>query len=158
MVWFIKDNPFRFEKLRLQRPIEIVVAYSGIPSDTAKAVAGVKERMRRFRERDERIFREAQELAENARTAIKTGDLRTLGELMNQNHRLLQQIGVSCAELDRMVELARGAGAMGAKLTGGGLGGCIVALTPGRETQEHVAEKLEQEGYLTVCTVVGGKT
>jgi len=74
---------------------------------------------------------------------------------MNENHKLLQQIEVSSKELDFLVSIARDQGALGAKLTGGGLGGNMIALTPGRDLQEEVANAIEKEGFQTVKTVVG---
>ena len=74
---------------------------------------------------------------------------------MNENHRLLQEIEVSCKELDYLVNLARKQGAFGAKLTGGGGGGCMTALTPTRELQEAVATAIEKEGYEVLRTKIG---
>jgi mevalonate kinase len=74
---------------------------------------------------------------------------------MNENHKLLQQIEVSSRELDFMVKLAREHGAYGAKLTGGGLGGNMIALTPGRKLQEEVATAIEKEGFQTLRTRIG---
>jgi mevalonate kinase len=74
---------------------------------------------------------------------------------MNENHRLLQEIGVSCKELDYLVDLARAQGAFGAKLTGGGGGGCMTALTPGKELQEKVAVAIEKEGFEVLRTKIG---
>ena len=71
----------------------------------------------------------------------------TIG-LMNLCHGYLNAIGVSTVELERMVAIARGAGALGAKLTGAGGGGSIVALCPGRETA--VADALRTAGYTIV--------
>jgi len=74
---------------------------------------------------------------------------------MNENHRLLQEIEVSCKELDYLVEVARRQGALGAKLTGGGGGGCMTALTPGLELQEKVATAIEKEGFQVLRTKIG---
>jgi mevalonate kinase len=74
---------------------------------------------------------------------------------MNENHKLLQQIEVSSRELDFLVDVARDNGAYGAKLTGGGLGGNMIALTPGRELQEQVANAIEKEGFQIVKTLIG---
>ena len=76
---------------------------------------------------------------------------------MNINHRLLRDIGVSCKELDYLVDIARGQGAYGAKLTGGGGGGCMVALTPGKFLQENVAIAIETEGFEVLRTKIGIK-
>ncbi len=74
---------------------------------------------------------------------------------MNENHRLLQEIEVSCKELDYLVNLAREQGAFGAKLTGGGGGGCMAALTPRKELQEAVATAMEKEGFKVLRTKIG---
>ena len=81
--------------------------------------------------------------------------LKQVGELMKENHRLLQQIAVSCKELDHLVELAMDHGALGAKMTGGGGGGCILALTPGKMLQEKVALAIENEGFEVLQTKIG---
>ena len=90
-----------------------------------------------------------------ARRALENYDLKAVGEYMNENHRLLQEIEVSCKELDFLVDLAREHGALGAKMTGGGLGGNMVALTPGTELQEKVAQAIEKEGFDVLRTRIG---
>jgi len=74
---------------------------------------------------------------------------------MNENHRLLQELGVSSPELDTLVKLARDKGALGAKLTGTGRGGFMVALTPGRELQDRVANEIDRHGSQAVRTLIG---
>jgi mevalonate kinase len=74
---------------------------------------------------------------------------------MDENHRLLQEIEVSCKELDYLVDLARKQGAFGAKMTGGGGGGCMLALTPGKDLQEAVAAAMEDEGFKVLRTKIG---
>jgi mevalonate kinase len=74
---------------------------------------------------------------------------------MNENHKLLQEIEVSCKELDFLVDLAREQGALGAKMTGGGLGGNMVALTPGKDLQEKVARAMEKKGFEVLRTKIG---
>ena len=78
-----------------------------------------------------------------------------VGELMNENHRLLQEIEVSCRELDYLANLARKMGAFGAKMTGGGGGGCTLALTPGIALQETIASAIEKEGFQVLRTKIG---
>ncbi|MGD9131740.1 MAG: hydroxymethylglutaryl-CoA reductase, partial [Candidatus Bathyarchaeota archaeon] len=89
------------------------------------------------------------------RKALEEFDLRKVGELMDENHRLLQEIEVSCKELDYLVDLARKQGAFGAKMTGGGGGGCMLALTPGKDLQEAVAAAMEDEGFKVLRTKIG---
>jgi len=76
---------------------------------------------------------------------------------MNENHELLRDIEVSSKELDLLVEIARKQGAIGAKMTGGGGGGCMTALTPGNSLQEKVASAIEKEGFQVLRTKIGGK-
>jgi mevalonate kinase len=86
---------------------------------------------------------------------LENYDLKKIGDLMNENHRLLQEIGVSSKELDMLVDLARKQGAFGAKLTGGGGGGCMVALTPGKELQGKVLSAIKFLGFEVLSTKIG---
>ena len=82
-------------------------------------------------------------------------NLKKVGELMNENHRLLQEIEVSSKELDMLVDVARAQGAFGAKLTGGGGGGCMTALTPGKDLLGKVASAIENLGFEVLRTKIG---
>jgi len=128
---------------------------TGKVADTTKAVAGVRERKEKDPAKYEPIFDRAENIAYLAKDAFQDEDYKELGKLMNENHKLLQQIEVSSRELDFMVKLARNSGALGAKLTGGGLGGNMIALTPGRDLQDEVATAIEKEGFQTLKTVIG---
>jgi len=145
----------RIELLKVKKPIRIVMGNTGITADTKAAVAGVKERKEKEPAKYDRIFREAMALVGKADAALRRYDLRALGRLMNQNHTLLQEIEVSHPKLDELVELARRNGAYGAKLTGGGLGGYMVALTPQKRLQEKVARAMEAKGYEAFRTMIG---
>ena len=89
----------------------------------------------------------------DAKKALIDYDLERIGKLMNDNHKLLQEIGVSSKELDEMCEAALKEGALGAKLTGAGKGGCMIALTP--DNQEKVGKAIEKLGYKVYRTKVG---
>jgi mevalonate kinase len=155
LLWFQKtDSKPILEEIKIEKPFEIVMGNTGIVADTTAAVDGVKERKKQDPEKYDKIFEEARELAGEARKAIEAYDLKRLGELMNKNHELLQSIEVSHDLLEKLVDIARSEGAYGAKLTGGGLGGYMVALTPGKELQDKVANAIEAEGYTVVKTVV----
>ncbi len=157
LIWFkrnLSGGPNTIEKLNIRAPVEIVIGNTGIVADTKEMVAGVAERKKRNPRKYDPLFRQAEDLAFSARKALKEFDLRKVGELMNEDHRLLQEIEVSCEELDHLVKLAREQGAFGAKLTGGGGGGCMVALTPGR-LQQAVAAAMEKEGFKVLRTKIG---
>ena len=124
-------------------------------ANTKAMVEGVAERKRNHPEKYDALFEQAGTLALIGRKALLEFDLKKMGELMNDNHRLLQEIEVSHEKLDLIVDVARKRGAYGAKLTGGGGGGCMVALTPGKELQEKVAGGIEKEGYEVLRTRIG---
>jgi len=155
LIWFEKGEKNVMDRIDLQNPVEIVMGNSGKVANTSAAVAGVRERKEKYPEKYDEIFARAENIAYLAKAALEEEDYHELGKLMNENHKLLQQIEVSSKELDFLVKLARDAGALGAKLTGGGLGGNIIALTPGKDLQERVANAIEKEGFQTVKTVIG---
>jgi mevalonate kinase len=158
LIWFKKNldsGPNTIEKLSIRKPVEIVIGNSGIVADTKEMVAGVTARKKRNPEKYDALFKQAEDLVSTARKSLKEFDLRKVGNLMNENHRLLQEIEVSCRELDYLVNLAREKGAFGAKLTGGGGGGCMVTLTPGKQLQETVAAAIETEGFQVLRTMIG---
>lgn len=152
LVWFQSGD---VERINLDEPVRIVMGNTGIVADTKKAVEGVRERKEQQPEKYQRIFQQADELAHEARDALLASDWSQVGRYMNRNHELLQQIEVSSEELDELVDLAREQGAPGAKLTGGGLGGFMVALTPNKELQDSVAAAIEDAGYEALRTRVG---
>jgi mevalonate kinase len=155
LIWFEKGENTVMDKISIPTPIEIVMGNTGKVADTSAAVAGVKVRKEKNPEKYKEIFDRAENIAYLARNALLNEDHRELGKLMNENHKLLQQIEVSSRELDFLVKLARDNGAIGAKLTGGGLGGSIIALTPEKRLQEEVANAIEKEGFQTLKTVIG---
>ncbi len=155
LIWFEKGENKVMDKISIPAPIEVVMGNTGKVADTSAAVAGVRERKEKNPEKYKEIFDRAENIAYLARNAFINEDLKELGKLMNENHKLLQQIEVSSRELDFLVKLARDQGAMGAKLTGSGLGGSIIALTPGKELQEEIANAIEKEGFQTLKTVIG---
>jgi len=158
LLWFKKNitgGANTIVKLSIKKPVKIIIGSTGIVANTKAMVAGVAERKKRHPEKYNPLFRQAEELTFKAKKALQTFDLRRVGELMNENHRLLQEIEVSCKELDHLVDLARARGAFGAKLTGGGGGGCMTALTPTGKLQEKVAVAIEKEGYEVLRTKIG---
>jgi len=157
LIWFVRNKPNVIERIEVKEPIEIVMGNTGKVADTVAVVDGVRERKEKHPEKYDKIFRDAEELAYSARKALENFELKKVGKLMDDNHKLLQKIEVSCKELDFLVELARDHGAFGAKLTGGGCGGSMVALTPGKDLQEKVAKAIGREGFEALRTKVGVK-
>lgn len=126
----------------------VVIACSGTRGMTADQVAGVRQRRERSPERYDAIFGEIDALSLQGASYLEAADYARLGALMNICHGLLNAIEVSTPELESMVAIARAAGACGAKLTGAGGGGSIVALCPGAE--DSVESALQSMGYFTV--------
>ena len=127
-VYFRRGQPLEF--LRVNRPFELIIADSGIASATRPMVAGVKERYLADPDACTQIFDRIASIVEKARISIEAGLPDDLGALMIENHQLLKEMGVSIPELDTLVEAALKAGAAGAKLTGAGGGGNIIAIAP----------------------------
>jgi len=158
LMWFKKNltgGSASVEKLSIRKPVEIVIGSTGKVANTKAMVTGVAERKNKHPEKYNQIFKQAENLTYVGRKALEGYDLEKVGELMNENHRLLQEIEVSSSELDLLVDISRKNSAFGAKLTGGGGGGCMVALTPGKELQEKVAVVIEKEGYEALRTKIG---
>lgn len=160
LLWFKKNlvgGSNKIEEISIKKPVEIIIGSTGIVANTKAMVKGVAERKKAHPQKYDPLFQEAEELATDARTAIQRFDLIKVGELMDANHRLLKEIDVSCGELDFLVNIAKEQGAYGAKLTGGGGGGCMTALTPGKNLQEKVAKAMEKEGFQVLRTKIGVK-
>jgi mevalonate kinase len=156
LIWYRREGSSQLmERMRLRKPVEIVMGNTGKVADTKIVVAGVKERKEKEPEKYARLFQEADQLAMNARKQLEGFNLEKVGAYMNENHKLLQEIGVSSPELDALVKVALDAGAVGAKLTGTGRGGYMVALTPGRELQDRVANEINRRGSEALRTQIG---
>lgn len=137
------------ELLRLAEPPPLVIAVSGSRGITREQVAAVASRYARNRDRYNAVFDEMDAISVAGANALAARDYDQLGALMNICHGLLNALEVSTTGLERMVEIARSAGAVGAKLTGAGGGGSIVALCPGNA--EGVRRALEESGYRIVA-------
>jgi hydroxymethylglutaryl-CoA reductase len=135
----------RTRPLQLAEPPPIVVASSSVRGSTLEMVEGVSKRFKMNETLYTTIFDEIDEMSIAGATALRERDYQLLGALMNVCHGYLNAIEVSTPELEAMVAIAREAGAVGAKLTGAGGGGSIVALCPGKV--DAVADALGQAGY-----------
>jgi mevalonate kinase len=146
-VYFVRGQPA--QTFHAGGPFHIVIGDTGLASPTRIAVGDVRAGWQADPPRYEAIFERIGQLAQAARHAIESRQLDRLGALMNDNHTLLQELGVSCTELDTLVDAARQAGALGAKLSGGGRGGNMIALVT-LQTQQKVEQALARAGAKNV--------
>jgi hydroxymethylglutaryl-CoA reductase len=145
---FRRGDPVLAERLELAEVPPMVIALSGRPGRTVEQVDAVRERRAAIPERFEAVFDEMDAACLDGRRALAAGDYATVALLMNFSHGLLNAIGVSTPEIEALIGLARNAGAVGAKLTGAGGGGSILALCPGRIAA--VAAAFAAAGYRTL--------
>jgi mevalonate kinase len=143
-VYFIKGRPG--ETFTVGKPFTLVIGDTGIQAPTKQAVADVRRLWLKDTSRFEGIFNEIAQLSLIARRSIESGRPDMLGELIDHNHILLQEMTVSSPELDRLVIAARNAGASGAKLSGGGRGGNMIALVDKKEDAEKIAQAILSAG------------
>lgn len=136
-VFFVKGQPI--QRLRVGAPLTFVIGDTGVPSPTASSVADVRLAWQADPVAYEARFDRIAAIVTAARRCIEQGEARLLGELMNENQTVLQEIGVSSPALDHLISVARQSGAWGAKLSGGGRGGNMIACISAAE-----AERLRQ--------------
>jgi mevalonate kinase len=142
-VYFIKGQPI--ETFKVGTPFTIVIGDTGVRAPTKESVADVRKLWKADKKKWEILFDQVGTIVHEARDAIEKGKMKELGKLMNKNHALLERLTVSSLELDHLVEAARQAGALGAKLSGGGRGGNMIALA-GEDNALAIAEALISAG------------
>ena len=151
-VYFVKGQPIK--TFRVGASFTLVIGDTGICAPTKESVGAVRSLREADPTRWEKVFSQVGEIVWDARQAIERGDTAALGTLMDANHALLQEMTVSCAELDLLTEAAHKAGALGAKLSGGGRGGNMIALVL-KEKASTMAETLLAAGAKrTIITTV----
>jgi mevalonate kinase len=159
LVWFTRDlqgGVPDFEILKLKEPVHLVIASTGITASTKDVVGDVRKKKEDNPEWWKTVADEYMQLVTDARAALIDLDLQKVGGFMNRNHELLQELTVSCKELDSLVDLARKNGAIGAKMTGTGRGGNMIALAPDKETMTRIAKALESGEAEAVWTTAFG--
>jgi mevalonate kinase len=153
---WIEDGKKFFEKIDVEHPIRLVLANSGVTADTSKLDGFVLA----IKDSDPVAFAEIMSAISDQsramRAALERYDLETVGSLMTANHALLIDMGLSHEILIALCERALSLGALGAKLTGGGRGGYMSALTPDEAVQEAVAAAFEADGYKVIRAEIGG--
>lgn len=151
-VYFVRNSPI--EILSLGEPITLVIGDTGVRSPTSGPVEGVRRAWQADRAHFETLFDRAAEIARAARGWLESGEPDRLGSLMDENHALLVEMGASSPELDRLVQAARHAGALGAKLSGGGWGGNMIALVDPARAEQVSAALRASEAVNTLITRV----
>ncbi len=152
-VLFKRGTPPEMKEIKIHQPIPIVIGLSGVESLTAKMVSNVRRAWENNKRLYERIFKEIDELVLQSVDALADNNLEQLGELMNINQGLLNALQVSSPELEELIEISRRNGALGAKLTGAGGGGAMVAICP--QGAEKVAFAIRKSGYKAFVTEIG---
>lgn len=149
-VYFVREEPRnRIETVIVARPLRLLVADTGVTSVTKSVVGNVRRQWQADPQRFERIFDGCGHIADLARRAIERGAVRELGRLMIENQALLREMTVSSMELDQLVAVATSAGSLGAKLSGAGRGGNMIALVT-KANEEDVRRALLSAGATSV--------
>lgn len=151
-VFYLKGKPI--ETFKVGKPFTIVIGDTGIPAPTKDSVGDVRRLWQRDTNRMESIFNEIAQISTMARHFIESGRPELLGELMDHNHEFLQQMTVSSPELDILVLAARKAGALGAKLSGGGRGGNMIALVDSASAEFVAGALLSAGAKRTIITQI----
>ena len=144
----LSDQPIRFiknvgfEELAMDLSAYLVIADTGVYGHTREAIQVVESKGKEALP----FLYELGELTQQAEEAIKARNAVMLGEILTKAHGNLKEIGVSSLEADALVETALQHGALGAKMSGGGLGGCIIALVADYHQAQDLAERLEEKG------------
>lgn len=156
MLFQLKDGQKTVDPISVREPIEVVLGNSGVSANTA-ALDGL---VNKEKEKDPGLFaarlKTITEQALEVKKGLEARDLERVGTVMTENHGILIDMGLSHEKLVYLCDLALREGAFGAKLTGGGMGGYMVALTPGRDLQERLALAIESEGFAVIRATVGG--
>jgi hydroxymethylglutaryl-CoA reductase len=150
---FRRGTPPLVEPLNLRHPLHLVVGMTRAEGLTARTVGYVRDARERNPRLYEKIFDDIDALVLQGVSAVQDNDIAALGELMNICQGLLNALQVSTPELERLIGIARGAGALGAKLTGGGGGGAMIALCDGDSARVRLA--IERQGFRAIAFTAG---
>lgn len=146
-VYFVRGEPIELPEIA--EPFTLLIGDSGVRASTRVSVGFVSRRIESEPVAVMPLLKQIGELSKAARHVLQHGNPDMLGPLMNENHRLLREVGVSSERLDVLVAAALEAGALGAKLSGGGMGGNMITLV-GPAGADAVAGALERAGAVSV--------
>lgn len=153
-VYFVRQQPHnRIEPFTVAAPLRLLVADTGVRSLTKEVVGDVRRQWQAKPARFEQIFDACGRITEAARCVIEQGDVAEIGRLMNENQVWLQEMTVSSPELEKLVQAAQQAGAVGAKLSGAGRGGNMIALVE-EEMETAVSHALLSAGARHVLLTI----
>jgi len=151
------------ENIKFSSDFPLVVVNSGEKASTAKMVNHVRDQREKNPEKINKILDEIHDVSTQALQKIKKLEemkketLQSLGQLMDKNHYLLQQLGISTPEIDKIISIGKKHGAVGAKLTGGGGGGCVIMLGRDKEHASTLVKKLADDGYDAFAASMGSE-
>lgn len=148
-IWFVRGR--RPQTIPIKQNAFLVIADTGILGQTGLAVQYVKNRLAQDPQAELAIEQLGQN-AKQARICLANGDANTLGHLMNDTQKNLAMLGVSHPLIDQYIKLALDSGALGAKLTGGGMGGCLIVLVNNQTQAQEIATVLQQNGTVQTWT------
>jgi hydroxymethylglutaryl-CoA reductase len=154
LMLFRKGNPPMREFPTIGKPVTFVVGMTGVETLTHKMVTRVRQNWERNTTLYEHIFSEIDAITLQGLKALQEGDLEQTGDLMNVCQGLLNALQVSSWELEELMQIARDNGALGAKLTGSGGGGSMIALCPDDPTR--IKRAMREAGYQSMDVTVGG--
>ena len=142
-------------RIRVPAPVHLCIGNSGQASSTRSMVEAVARLRERRPDTTQRTFDAIHTLVKNARLAIEAADRNAIGQLLDLNQMLLSGLFVSTPEIEQMCGSARAAGALGAKLTGAGGGGCVVALVDQPDIGAKVLSAWKADGFDGFLTTFG---
>ena len=142
-----EDGTRSIERVFVPAPFHLCIGHTGIASSTKSMVEAVARYRERRPEMAQKAFDGIHTLVKNARLAIEAGDKKAVGQLLDLNQMLLSGMFVSTPEIEQMCGTARAMGAFGAKLTGAGGGGSVVALVEDAKTGAAVVDAWKKEGF-----------
>lgn len=144
----------KIQPFKLGAPLYLVLADTGIKHDTKEAVMDVRKRKEANPAEYEKIFSDYKTLVGKAKTALKFGETIEVGKLMNENHELLKKIGVSIPEIENIIKVMNYSNALGAKITGAGMGGNVIGLCENEKHQDKMLATLESKGIKAIKTKI----
>lgn len=142
-IWFKKDGTIK--PLPINVDAYLIISDSGIKGKTSQAVEIVKNKLR-FDSDSRLLIEKLGELTSQTATVLRQNDVSTLGEILTEAHTNLRQLGVSHPAVEKLIKIANDSGALGSKLTGGGLGGCVISLAPSLPAAEKISQQLTAGG------------